>query len=209
MQCVYKEDIMNKWVQITSGRGPEECRMAVGRVYQELCKEVGEFGLSLSIEHAESSSYVGNYKSIIIKLQGPNLDSFLKNWIGSVKWIEKSPYRKSGRKNWFVGINEIKMPKSSDISLDEIEIKAIRSSGKGGQNVNKVNSAVQITHLPSGLVIKCQDERSQKMNKTVALQRLKEVLEGKVLNENNKIMFENWMQHNTLIRGEEVRVFKN
>ena len=97
-----------------------------------------------------------------------------------------------------------------DVSFDEkhVTYETMRASGPGGQHVNKTESAVRARHLPSGITVVASDQRSQRQNKALALERLK----AKVLHEQRQLIATRlqtqWEQHNTLVRGNPVRTFQ-
>lgn len=136
------------------------------------------------------------------------MESFLKNWLGSILWTGKSTFRKlHKRSNWFIGVFELKGLEKINFKEKDIQFQTTRSQGSGGQNVNKVNTAVRATHIPTGVAVFAQDSRSQLENKKLALERLKE----KVLEQNiiklQKQMQETWNNHLNVQRGNSVRTF--
>jgi peptide chain release factor len=90
----------------------------------------------------------------------------------------------------------------------EVSYESMRSSGPGGQHVNKTESAVRATHLPSGISTTASDERSQAMNKKSATERLKNKLLGSYVEKQNEQVREKWLEHHSLERGNAVKVFK-
>jgi peptide chain release factor len=108
-------------------------------------------------------------------LQSKNLNEFLDNWLGSICWIGKSTFRKlHKRSNWFIGVFELEGLEKINFNEKDIQFQTTRSQGSGGQNVNKVNTAVRATHIPTGQSVFVQDSRSQLENKNFRLKDLKQ-----------------------------------
>ncbi|RZL30914.1 MAG: peptide chain release factor H, partial [Pedobacter sp.] len=112
------------------------------------------------------------------------------------------------RKNWFIGIDIIKSPEKNNFDLKDITIETMKSSGPGGQNVNKTDSAVRIKHLPTGIIVTAREERSQQQNKKLALSRLNIEIEKIEQTNNDKSKQQVWDAHNELIRGNPIKTFK-
>lgn len=200
---------MEKIIQITSGKGPLECQLVVAKVLKLFLVEVKEQKIDCEIIHIENGDENLTLKSATLLLKGKNIDSFLDHWLGSVLWIEKSTFRKfHKRSNWFIGIFELQSLEIATFNEKEIRFQTTRSQGSGGQNVNKVNTAVRAKHLPTGVSVFVQDSRSQLENKKLAVERLRE----KILEENiiqlQKQMQETWNNHFSLQRGSPVKTFQ-
>ncbi len=119
-------------------------------------------------------------KSATIMVEGTNAYGYLKSEAGVHRLVRVSPFDSSGRRHTSFASVEV-MPEFEDdgkieIRDEDIEVTAHRSSGAGGQHVNKTDSAIRITHLPTGIVVGCQTERSQLQNKETALKMLKSKL---------------------------------
>ncbi|MCI5164803.1 MAG: peptide chain release factor H [Candidatus Electrothrix sp. GM3_4] len=133
----------------------------------------------------------------------------MRSWEGTIQWIAQSPFRpRHKRKNWFVGVQRIFPPEEKELSSKDFKFESMRASGPGGQHVNKVNSAIRVTHLPTGLATMAQEERSQHMNKKLALSRLLAKIQEEQDTRAQQSQQEQWGMHNDLERGNPVRVFE-
>ena len=197
---------MKKYIQIPAGRGPVECARVVTLVARELLKIIPPLQLTDCEPHNQVD---GCFMSITFATEDVIPPSIIKGWQGTVLWRStKNPYRPGHkRSNWFVGVNffdEVELPQ---IEESDIIYETCRSGGKGGQNVNKVETSVRAIHIPTGLSVKCSDERSQSQNKTLARERL--LL--KLRQQNDKVVAESrsrqWSNHDNLERGNPVKKF--
>ena len=196
-------------IQITSGRGPLECCRVVARVQELMLKDARKQSISLTVLESKKAELNGTLLSATLIAKAENLDTFVKEWRGSILWIAQSPYRKfHKRKNWFVGVETFEIKASTQFNINDVKFETCRSSGPGGQNVNKVETAVRATHIPSGLQVLAMDSRSQLQNKKLCIERL----QAKVLSWQTEQMLLNqqnhWQEHNSLERGNAVKVFQ-
>ena len=200
---------MDTIIQITAGRGPAECTWVAAQVLKKVLEEAQEKSLEATVVYRESGNENGTVETALVALNGKGADGFAASWKGTVQWIGQSQFRKMHkRKNWFIGIFEVEKPKQTTILEKDIEYQAMRSSGAGGQHVNKVSSAIRATHVPTGTSVVAMDSRSQHQNKKLAKERLLEKLEvvnlGLIKNEFQT----QWRNQLQIERGNPTRVFK-
>lgn len=186
-------------IQISAGMGPSECQMAVGKLFEALQKEYGDFELLSYTKGYEA----GCFESI--RFQTGHDLSCLE---GTVQWICQSPFRKNHkRKNWYVDVSII--PEPMGIALEkEYRIEKFHCGGKGGQNVNKVETGVRIIHIPTGLVAQSTEERSQFLNKQRAMEKLQEKLSDLQKEQKEKQANAAWKEHSRIVRGNPVRIYE-
>jgi len=199
-----------KTIQITAGKGPAECNWVVAKVLKALLKELVAQKLNYTILQQEKGEENGTVQSATIQFSGDDIlvKAFLKEWKGTVQWIGQSVFRKyNKRKNWFVGIFEIAQDQAIELQSHEVKYQAIRSSGPGGQHVNKVSSAIRAIHEPTGIQVVVMDTRSQHQNKKLATQRLLLKVEKRNLEGFKSSIKDQWVNHQELERGNPVKVF--
>lgn len=207
MNLQLKENMRVKhYIQITAGRGPVECARVVALVAHKLIKEIPTLQLADCEPHNQEN---GCFMSMTFVTGSSIPDAIVNEWQGTVLWRStRNPYRPGHKRcNWFVGVNffdEIEMPAVAD---SDIVYETCRSGGKGGQNVNKVETAVRAVHILTGLSVKCSNERSQSQNKVLARERL--LLKIKQLNDRAIADSQSraWSNHDNLERGNPVKRF--
>ncbi len=200
---------MISWLQITSGRGPLECCWVAAQILKCITLEADKRNIKVNLLECIPAEKAGVYKSVLLALEGESVTAFTGSWEGTIQWIGNSMFRKNHkRKNWFIGVRCFTPPDKSYWNEKEIRFERMKASGPGGQHVNKTESAVRAVHLPTGLKAVAQEERSQHLNKKLALTRLFMLLKERDDNNQKQHKEEQWKEHNQLERGNPVRVYK-
>lgn len=198
-----------KIIQITAGRGPAECCWVVAQVLKQFLEAVKKEHIAYKIIQREKGRESTTLQSVTIQLKRKDLNDFLKDWIGTIQWIGKSKSRVyHKRKNWFIGIYEL--PKLTKFQIDEKDItyQATRSSGPGGQHVNKVSSAIRAIHQPTKTQVLVMDSRSQHQNKKIAKIRLQEKVSVVQMEALQSSIKNQWENHLNIERGNPIQTFK-
>ncbi len=198
-----------KIIQITAGRGPAECQWVVAQVLKVFIKDLVMEGIDYVVLYKAAGAQNRTLSSVILEINGEQIEKFLQPWLGTIQWIGKSPFRKfHKRKNWFVGMTEFTSIGKVEWNEKDVRFETFRSSGAGGQHVNKVESAVRAIHLPTGKAVVVRDSRSQHQNKKLSIERLRKVIESYQQINFEEGKQEKWLEHCQLERGNPVKIYK-
>ena len=197
-------------LQISSGQGPAECQRFVPLLAEIIRKEASDAGIACH-PLTDFSPKDERRASLRFAVDGAALHDFRKRWEGTIQWIWESTIRPHWpRKNWFVKVAffDFQPDAARHFKPADLKFETCRASGPGGQHVNTTDSAVRLTHLPSGIVCIASEERSQQRNRELALLRLQERLNLVVEQQRATQNREMWLDHYRLERGAPVRIFK-
>ncbi|OGN99200.1 MAG: peptide chain release factor 1 [Chloroflexi bacterium RBG_13_51_18] len=197
-------------VEIRAGTGGNEAALFAADLYRMYSRYAQEQGWKTDIISI-SESGVGGFKEIIFEVRGKNAYSRLKYESG-VHRVQRVPVTEaSGRIHTSTATVAV-LPKAEEVDIeiapDDLKIDVFHSGGAGGQNVNKVATAIRVTHFPTGMVVVCQDERSQLQNKVKALSVLRtRLLDIKRRKQEEAITSQRRSQVGTGERAEKIRTY--
>ena len=198
------------WLHVTAGQGPAECAWAAHEVCLRLIAEAEAARVEAEIVESVRGPEPGTVQSALIALRSASpLAGFLASWSGTVLWTARSPFRPAHRrKNWFVGVQAIEPVPETRFDARDVRVETMRSSGPGGQHVNRTESAVRVTHVPTGLQASASEERSQHRNRALAFARLQAAIVSRDDDARRLAAGERWKSHQDLVRGNPVRTFR-
>lgn len=203
-------DYKNVIVEIRGGAGGEEAALFAGSLFRMYSMYAERKGWKTEIMN-ENPTELGGYKEISFMIEGEGAYSRLKFESG-VHRVQRVPETESQGRVHTSTVTVAVLPEAEEVefTLDpaDLQIDVFRSSGAGGQKVNKTSSAIRVTYLPTGMVVECQDERSQYKNKDKALKVLRSrLLDEKKAKQNAEIAGERRSQVGTGDRSERIRTY--
>jgi len=203
-------DEKNVLLEIRAGTGGEEAALFAADLFRMYSRLAERRGWKLEVL-SHSSTGIGGFKEIVAAISGDRVYSQLKYESG-VHRVQRVPVTESQGRIHTSAVTVAILPEAHEVDVqinpEELRVDVFRSSGPGGQSVNTTDSAVRITHLPTGLVVSCQDEKSQHKNKAKALKVLRaRLFDLKQQEQQQQIAQERKSQVGTGDRSERIRTY--
>jgi len=203
-------DEKNAIIEIRAGTGGEEAALFVADLYRMYSYYAEQKGWKKQIIDMNETG-LGGYKEVVMQLNGENAYGLMRFESG-VHRVQRVPVTESSGRIHTSAVSVAVLPEAEDVDIEigenDLRIDVYRSSGNGGQSVNTTDSAVRITHVPTGLVITCQDEKSQIKNKAKAMKVLRsKLLDLEISKQEQEIASSRKAQVSTGDRSAKIRTY--
>lgn len=203
-------DEKNVIMEIRGGVGGEEAALFAASLFRMYTMYAETQGWKWEVINANETE-LGGYKEVSLSIDGENAYSRLKYESGAHR-VQRVPETETQGRVHTSAATVAVLPEADEVELEidpkDLQIDVFRSSGAGGQHVNKTSSAIRVTHLPTGMVVECQDERSQYKNKDKALKVLRSrLLDSKTREQDAKVASERKLQVGSGDRSERIRTY--
>ena len=204
-------DSKNAMLEIRAGTGGDEAALFAADLYRMYSRFAERIGWKLELVTYNESSGLGGLKEVIVSVSGKDIYGTLKYESG-VHRVQRVPETETQGRVHTSAASVAVLPEADEVDVEinpvDLKIDVFRSGGAGGQNVNKVETAIRITHLPTGVVVQCQDERSQLKNKQKAMKVLRSrLLEAEIERHNQAISQKRKLMVGSGDRSDKIRTY--
>ncbi len=204
-------DSKNAMLEIRAGTGGDEAALFAADLYRMYSRYAEKAGWKMEIVTYNESSGLGGLKEVIVSVTGKDIYGALKYESG-VHRVQRVPETETQGRVHTSAASVAVLPEADEVDIEinpvDLKIDVFRSGGAGGQNVNKVETAIRITHIPTGVVVQCQDERSQLKNKQKAMKVLRSrLLEAEIEKQNQLTSQKRKLMVGSGDRSDKIRTY--
>lgn len=204
-------DSKNAMLEIRAGTGGDEAALFAADLYRMYSRFAERIGWKMEIVTYNESSGPGGLKEVIVNVTGKDIYGTLKYESG-VHRVQRVPETETQGRVHTSAASVAVLPEADEVDVEintnDLKIDVFRSGGAGGQNVNKVETAIRITHIPTGVVVQCQDERSQLKNKQKAMKVLRSrLLEAEIEKQNQLVSQKRKLMVGSGDRSDKIRTY--